>query len=378
VTKKSDLTLELLEKIQPQWPLPEPLPEATLIEQGMYAILLRRLEPKDAKEVVARLRKIYSDWNELRVAQAQEIATHLDLGAKGVPAAHEIREYLQEVFQRSHGMELEFLRTDAQSTQRFLSILPYIGMATSHYLLWLAGDRELPVTPALMRVLDRIGLVSRTASPKKARAVIEPIVPKGQELEFAYKFGEIATRWCDARKPLCHLCVLVDDCKYGKKAFRDWKVQQERLQVQRAREAARLAILQKKEENRRRREEERERKKQALEAAKRAKEAERAAKVAAKKKAIADAKAAKQRAILEAREKRAQEAERKQREAEAKRAAAKAAIEKKKLEAKKAAEKKKADALKAKKKAAELKARLAAKKKAAAKSKKAGARRKKA
>lgn len=377
MTKKSELTLDLLAKIEPQWPLPEPLADASLIEQGMYAILLRRIEPKDAKESVLRLRKAYSDWNELRVAQAQEISGHLDIGAKGIAAAREIREYLQEVFQRSHGMELEFLRTDAQSTQRFLSILPYIGMATSHYLLWIAGNHELPVTPALMRVLDRIGLVSRTASPKKARGVIEPIVPKGQELEFAWKFGEIATRWCDARKPLCHLCVLVDDCKFGKKAFREWKVQQERLEVQRAREAARLAVLQKKEDERRRKEEERQRKKQAIEAQKRAKEAERLAKIEAKKKALADAKAAKKQALIDAKLKREQERERKRREIEQKRAAAKAAAEKKKLEAKKAAEKKKADALKAKKKQAELKARAAAKKKAAAKAKK-GARKKKA
>ena len=266
MTKKSDLTLELMAKIHPRWPIAEPVADFTLVEQGLYAILLRKLEPKPARESVLKLRKAYSDWNELRVAQKQEINGHLDLGPKGIEAAHEIREYLQEVFQRSHGMELEFLRTDAQSTQRFISILPYIGMATAHYLLWIAGEKEVPVTPPLMRVLDRLGLVSRTASPKKARGVIEPVVPKGKELEFAFKFGEIASRWCDARKPICHECVLVDDCKFGKKAFRDWKLQQERLEVQRAREAARLAILQKKEENRRRKEEERQRKKNALEA----------------------------------------------------------------------------------------------------------------
>jgi endonuclease III len=375
VSKKTDLTTKLLAKIQPEHPLPEPLSEANLLEQGLYAILLRKLTPAQAKDTVVRLRNAYKDWNELRICQAQEINGHLDLGSKGMAAAADIREYLQEVFQRSHGMELEFLRDDVQGSQRFVSILPFIGMGTAHYLLWLASKGELPVTPALMRVLDRVGLVSRTASPKKARAAIEPIVPNGKELEFAVRFGEVASRWCDARKPLCHQCVLVDDCKHGKKAFRDWKIAQERLEQQRAREAARLAILQKKEDEKRKKEEEKRKKREALEADKRAKEASRLAKIAERKKAEDAAKAAKLKAVADA--KAEAERVRKQKELEQKKLAALAEskrleeqrrkeAERKKLEAKKAAEKKAAEA----KKAAEKKA-LEAKKKAEAAKKKA-------
>jgi endonuclease III len=360
VTKKSDSTAKLLEKIVPLYPAPEPLPGVNLVQQGMYATLLHKLSPAEAKSALATLTKAYSDWNELRVAQAQEINTHLDLGPKGIKVAADVRDYLQEVFQRSHGMDLEFLRDDAGSTQRFVSILPFMGMSTAHYLLWLASDKDLPVTPALVRVLDRIGLVPRTASIKKARTSIVPLIEKGNELEFAYKFGEVATRWCDARKPLCYQCVLVDDCKFGKKNFRDWKLQQERLEVQRARDAARQAILQKKEDERRRKEAERQRKREALEAAKRAREAERLARIDAKKKAIADAKAAKLKAALAA--KAAKEAARQKALAEA--AARKAAAEKKKLEAKKAAEKKKKADVAKKVAAAKAKARQAARAKA--------------
>ena len=381
MSKKTDLTVKLLAKIHPEHPLPEPLAEANLLEQGLYAILLRKLTPAQARDTVVRLRNAYKDWNELRICQAQEINGHLDLGAKGMAAAAVTREYLQEVFQRSHGMELEFLREDVQGTQRFVSILPFIGMGTAHYLLWLASKGELPVTPALMRVLDRVGLVSRTASPKKARAAIEPIVPQGKELEFAVRFGEVASRWCDARKPLCHQCVLVDDCKHGKKAFRDWKIAQERLEQQRAREAARLAILQKKEDEKRKKEEDKRKKREALEADKRAKEAARLAKIAERKKAEDAAKAAKLKAAADAKHKAEAERVRKLKELEQKRLAAIAErkkqeelrrkeAERKKLEAKKAAEKKAAEAKKAaEKKAAEKKAAEAKKKADAAKKK---------
>ncbi|NUP96895.1 MAG: hypothetical protein HUU28_12115 [Planctomycetaceae bacterium] len=389
MSKKTDITAKLLAKIQPQHPLPQPLPEANLLEQGLYAILLRRLRPEQALDTIQRLRAAYKDWNELRISQSQEIGQFLDLGDQTRVVALDIREYLQEVFQRSHGMELEFLRDDSQGAQRFVSILPFIGMGTAHYLLWLASNHELPVTPALMRVLDRLGLASRTASPKKARAAIEPIVPKGQELDFAVRFGEVASRWCDARKPICHECVLVDDCKFGKKAYKDWKVQQERQEQMRVREEARLAVIQKKEDEKRRKEDEKRKKKDALEAEKRAKEAARLGKIAEKKRAVEAEKQAKLKAAADAKAKAeadrlrqkkeaeqrklaaAAEAKRKAeaaaKDAERKKAEAKKLAEKKALEKQKEAERKALALKKAKEKAAADKAAAAAKKAALAK-----------
>jgi endonuclease III len=378
VTKKSDQAQKLLEKITLQWPLPEPLEGANLMEQGLYAILQRSLEPSKARGALQTLKAAYADWNELRVAQAQEIAGHLKLGANGVRVARDVREYLQEVFQRSHGLDLEFLRDDPVASSRFVSQLPFIGMGTANYLLWLANNQQFSVTPPLVRVLDRLGLMSRSASMKKAKAAIEPLVPAEDYLTFSVRFGEVASRWCDARKPLCYACVLVDDCKYGRKAFREWKIQQERLELQRAREAARQAVLQRKDEERRAREAERQRKRDAIEAAKRAREAERLARIEAKRRAAEEHRLAKERAKAEAVRKKAEaiaakkaaveEKKRLAKEAAAKALAAKrAAIEKAKAEKAKALAQKKAAAQKAAQRAAQERAAAKARKAAAAK-----------
>ncbi len=166
----------LLEKIQLRHPIPEPLEGYNLMHQGLYAILRRQLDHGQSVRVIELLKPAYADWNELRVSQAQEIAVHLKpagLGDKVIPVARDVREYLQEVFQRSHGLDLEFLRDDPIASARFISILPFIGTATASYLMWIASGEELPVTPTLVRVLDRIGLMSRQGgSMKKARAAI--------------------------------------------------------------------------------------------------------------------------------------------------------------------------------------------------------------
>lgn len=364
MSKKTDLILKLISKIDVQSPAPEPLAGASLLEQGLYAILQRRLDAKQAEKVIESLRKAYTDWNELRVSQAQEIAQHFRVGNLAKPVAEDIRSYLQEVFQRSHGLDLEFLRNDPEAAKRFASILPFIGMATAHYLMWLAGGGELPVTTSLMRVLDRAGAAQRVSNVKKARAALAPLAPKGRELEFLMAIGEVASRWCHPQSPLCHQCPIVDECKYGKKAFREWKVAQERMEVQRQREEARMAVLRKKEDARRAREDARRIKQEAAQQRVREREAARKSKTLAARKAAEEKRLAAERARQEAKRKRQEELARRAAEAEAKRKAAAMKKAQELAARKKAADK--AAAKEAARKKAEAAKEAAAKKKAAA------------
>lgn len=338
MSKKSDQVVKVLEKIKPRWPLPSPVEELNLLEHGMLAVLLRHIDQRKAVDAIGRLRKGYPDWNEMRVAQIQEVAAQmLGLGRRGarddvahyLAAARDVREYLQEVYQKTHGLELEFLREDLSASSKLVQQMPHTGLAAGGFLLWLAGDRQLPVHAAMVRVLDRLGLVSRAGLAKKARDVVGPLVPDGDELRFVQIVGEIADRWCDARKPICWDCPLREECPFGKKVAQDHKVQMERQEAQRKRDEAKRLAFEKKELEKRRREQERLAKKAAIETAKQEKARARQSAIDAKK-----------RAIEEAKQKRLAEIAKK-----------KALAEKAKVEAaKKAALKAKAAAKKAKKK----------------------------
>lgn len=300
MTKKSDQVVKLLEKIKPRWPLPAPAKDFNLLEHGMLAVLLRHVDQRKAEHAVAHLRKAYPDWNEMRVAQAQEVAAQmLGLGRRApradvdpwLAAARDAREFLQEVYQKTHGLELESLREDLSASAKLVQQMPHLGLAGGGFLLWLAGDKQLPVHSALVRVLDRLGLVTRAGLSKKARDVVSPLVPDGGELRFVQVFGEVADRWCDARKPICWECPLVEDCPFGKKVRSEHKVQMERLEVQRKKDDARRALVEKKEADKKKREEDRAAKKAAVIAEKLERQRARLAAAAAKKKAIEDAKA---------------------------------------------------------------------------------------
>lgn len=308
MSKKSEAVQKLLKKIEPRRPLPKPVKDLNLLEHGMLCVLVRHMPQERAEAALSTLKKVYPDWNEMRVAQAQEIAAEiLSKGRRAsresiqaaLPQARDARDYLQEVFQKTHGLDLEFMRQDLPSAAKLATQMPFLGIPAASFVLWLASDKQLPVHGALVRVLDRLGLMARTASMKKARDVIDPLVPPGEELEFVCAFSEIADRWCDARKPLCHECVLVEDCAYGKKAFQEWKVLQVRLEAQRVKDEARRAALAKKEQARRAREDARAAKKAAADAAKKEREKKRqeaaAAKIRAKEAAAQKRLAAQQK-----------------------------------------------------------------------------------
>src|SRR5262249_46007604 len=268
--------------------------DASLLEQGMLAVLVRHMSQEKGEAAIGSLKAAFPDWNEMRAEKVQEIGgLMVKKGRKParhsiqnvIPAARDARDYLQEVFQRVHGLDLELLREDPAAGGKLLQQLPRLGLAAGSQLLWIASGGQLPVHGGLVRVLDRLGLVSRPGSVRKAGEAIAPRVEPGGELEFAVRFSEVADRWCDARRPTCQECVLVEDCPFGRKVAHEWRVQQTRLAAYREREEARRLLLEKKEAARRAREEARSAKKAQAAAQKLERERQRLERIEAKRRA---------------------------------------------------------------------------------------------
>ena len=377
MSKKNDLISRLIAEVKLRHPVPSSGMEGVnLLEQGAVLVLMRHMTQNQAEQSVKSLKAAYEDWNEIRVAQSQEIAKALRTSSrkKGVAllrdrreVAMALKEYLQDVFQQTHHLDLEELREDEQTAGKAAASLKVLGFPGAAFLMYVAADGQVPVHLPLVRLMDRLDLIGRTTSLKKARASIEPLIPKGQELAFTLAFHEILERWEDEDEPIYMTVKSLRETPYGMKTAKERETA-----IARAEAAAR------REEERIRKEEERERKKQEAEAKKRARELERKRKAEEKKLAEAKAKAA-------AAEKKKQEAAKKREEAAKKKAAEKAAAAKKKADERAAAAKKKAaeKAAAAKKKAAAAKKKAAekaaaAKKKAAEAAKKKAAARKKA
>ena len=349
MTNTKTLITRFLDEYQPRWKIPaKPVEGFDLIEHGMLLVLHDHLTPNQAQATVKALRNADQDWNELRVSQSQEIAqfirtssrkTGTELLFEKKPVALAIKDYLQDVFQQTHGLTLEFLREDVAEHAPLLSEFKVLGMAGGSYVFWLANEGRVPVHLGLVKLLDKLGFCGKTTSIKKAIEMIDPLVPKGREAEFTLAFHDLLETWADEENPPFARFASLRETAYGKKAFSDWESARARAEAARIKEEERL----RKEQEKAEREAEKERKKQEAAAKRIAEAAERKAaaqerkRLAAEKKAKAEAeKAAKAKAAEKAAAAKKAEAEKKA--AAAKKAAAKKAA--KKAPAKKAAAKK--------------------------------------
>lgn len=295
MSDKSQRLAELLAKIpEPTQPLPSG-EGRSLLEVGFLAVLQRRLSEPAAEKTLAALAAAYPDWNELRVSQVQEFQHLIQTKSPelAVQVARDVREYLQEIYQKIHGFNLDTIKGDIAEAARFASNLPFLGASVGHYLLHLACPGELPISPPIVRALDRLGLAKRTSSIKKAQAGVESMVPEALRRDFATRMGLVVEKWCDAKKPLCWQCPLVGSCPFGKKVERDWRQTQRRLEIQRVRDEQRQQKEAEKERKRAAAEERRRLVAKAKADAKKQREAARAARAkeqaraAAKKEALA-------------------------------------------------------------------------------------------
>lgn len=277
MSDKSQRLADLLAKVPaPATPMPS-VEGRSLLEIGFLCVLQRRLSESAAEKTLQALHGEFPDWNELRVSQGQEFQHLIQTKSPELALAvtRDVRDYLQEIYQKIHGFNLDSIRGDMAEAARFASHLPFLGASAGHYILLLANPSELPISPAVVRTIDRLGLAKRTSSIKKAQAAIEGFVPESMRRDFAIRMGYVVEKWCDARKPLCWECPLVVSCPFGKKVERDWKQSQRRLELQRARDEERQVKEAEKERKRAAAEEKRRLIAKAKDDAKKQREAER-------------------------------------------------------------------------------------------------------
>jgi hypothetical protein len=408
LAKKADFAKRLIQEVKPRHPLPTaPKEGLSLMEQGAVLVLMRHLTQSQAEASVEALRDGIGDWNEARVCQVQELAPFIKTSSrkKGMellnsraPAARALKDYLQDVFQQTHGLDLEYFREEGVDVGKLMEDFEVLDYPSTAYMFWIAREGEIPSHIGLLKLLDRLGLIARTTSAARGRASMEALLPKANHLEFVLSIHEVLGHWADEADPSYVVHEILRSLPYGQKAFEDREASIKREKIAQEKEDAREAVAAKKKAELEEKEQDKVRKRQEAAALKVRKAREKMQRIAVRKasaeakkkavlqkladqkKAIADKKVAETRAKKDAAKKAIDDkkksaakkiADKKtaiKQAAEDKKAAVKKAAEQKKVAAAKAAEQKKAaDKKAAEKKAAEKKA--ADKKKAPAKKK---------
>lgn len=196
-------------------------PDMPVLEQGMLIVLGKDISPDTAQSALEGLRKEYVDWNEMRVSSIPELIVQLASLKKDpnmVGKAQQLREYVNQIFNIRHTLNLEPMREEPREKQeRFLVALecldPYMVDA---FLVNISKEREIGFSNGASRVLLRVGLLAKGSTPAKQRAEMNAMTPGKDPFNFVALVARHAEEVCLAKTPLCGQCALLSQCKYGK------------------------------------------------------------------------------------------------------------------------------------------------------------------
>ena len=94
-----------------------------------------------------------------------------------------------------------------------LITLPGVGRKTANLIVGdVYGKESIVADTHMIRISNRIGLVA-DKDPHRIEIALKKVVPPEEGSDFCHRIVLFGRDICSARKPLCHRCPMLDNCK---------------------------------------------------------------------------------------------------------------------------------------------------------------------
>lgn len=180
----------------------------------VLTILSQNTSDANSGRAFLRLLARFRDWREVMEAPLPALVDAIQPGGLGPTKAPRIQAALREVYARTGGFDLSFLKNlPLEEARAWLRSLPGVGPKTAAcVLLFSLGLPALPVDTHVHRVATRLGLVPQTTSAERAHEALERLVAPEDVYDFHVALIKHGRRTCTARRPGCDGCPLRDLC----------------------------------------------------------------------------------------------------------------------------------------------------------------------
>ncbi len=144
-----------------------------VLEHVVFAIFLENATFEQARNSFVALQSYFIDWNEIRIAKAEEIARVVNgkadelarvanIGQEATRVGERLRRTLQWIFDKTYKFELEDQRANGyEEVVDFLRSIPYCTRFMAEYVsLFVFGRPIVPLDESSLRVLRLLGAVS--------------------------------------------------------------------------------------------------------------------------------------------------------------------------------------------------------------------------
>ena len=201
---------------EPDWH--EPLPA---VDELVCTILSQNTNDINRDKAFRALKEHYRSWKEVMDADPAELQYVIRVAGLAQQKGPNIQSALTEINEKTADFNLDWLKElSVEAARHWLVNLKGVGPKTAAIVMVFSlGMPAFPVDTHIYRVSGRIGLRPEKLSVEKTHEYLETI---GNPADFGHlhlNLISLGRQFCQARKPKCSGCPVVDLCDYPDKQF---------------------------------------------------------------------------------------------------------------------------------------------------------------
>lgn len=203
---------------EPIWRNPLPA-----IDELVSTILSQNTNDINRDRGYNALRAKFKTWEEVRDAHPQDVIDAIRPAGLANQKGPRIQQVLRSITEERGSLDLSFLGDlTVEESRAWLTRFNGVGPKTAAIVLCFSlGKPAFPVDTHIYRVTGRIGLRPERMTVEQAHPHLESLFPPETYYPAHLNIIRLGREICQARRPRCEVCPLVDLCDYGQAVMND-------------------------------------------------------------------------------------------------------------------------------------------------------------
>jgi endonuclease-3 len=194
-----------------------PKPVLPVIDEVVATVLSQHTSDTNSGRAFAQLKDRFPSWEQVAAAPAGQVADAIRCGGIAEQKARRIQQILAAIAEREGRIDLRRLHDlDDTAAGTYLESLPGVGPKTAACVLTFAmGRSAFPVDTHVHRIATRLGWLPAKTTADRAHRLLGAMVPAGIRYDLHVAMISHGRAVCQAQRPRCSTCTLLDLCEYG-------------------------------------------------------------------------------------------------------------------------------------------------------------------
>jgi endonuclease-3 len=203
---------------EPIWRNPLPA-----IDELVSTILSQNTNDINRDRGFNAVRAKFGTWEEVRDAHPQDVIDAIRPAGLANQKGPRIQQVLRSITEERGNLDLSFLGDlPVEEARAWLTRFNGVGPKTAAIVLCFSlGKPAFPVDTHIYRVTGRIGLRPERMTVEQAHPHLESLFPPETYYAAHLNIIRLGREICQARRPRCEICPIVNLCDYGQTITRN-------------------------------------------------------------------------------------------------------------------------------------------------------------